>query len=89
MSGFKINLGAEVRDRVTGFKGIVVARTEWHFGCRRYVVQPPGLTKEGKTFETGNFDEDALEVLKDFKKPTVNKTGGPQPRVTRGQEMKR
>lgn len=86
---FKVDLGAEVEDVVTGFKGIVVARTEWHFGCRRYTVQPKGLTKEGKPFETATFDEDALRVTKPFKKATVNKTGGPQPEVQRGGTVRR
>lgn len=76
-------------DKVSGFKGVVVARTEWHYGCRRYTVQPKGLTKEGKQYEAGCFDEDALTVIKPFKRETVRESGGPQRAIARGQEVKR
>ena len=36
----KIKLGQEVRDRVTGFKGIATARTTYLQGCDRISVQP-------------------------------------------------
>lgn len=92
MSIFKINLGAEVTDKVTGFKGTVIGRTEWHYGCRRYTVQPKGVKKDGKTFDPLTFDEDALTVTKDFKKPTVKETGGPNDNergMARGREVRR
>lgn len=86
---FKISLGSEVEDKVTGFKGVVVARTEWHYGCRRYTVQPKGTNKEGKQFEAASFDEDALKVTKAFKVDTTINTGGPQREIARGQHTKR
>lgn len=87
---FKIELGSEVQDKVTGFKGVVIGRTEWHYGCRRYTVQPKGLTKEGKTFDTACFDEDALKVTKrPAKAKTVKDTGGPQPSPARPRSVKR
>lgn len=79
---FKIELGAQVKDRVTGLVGICVGRSEWLYGCRRYVVQPPEL-KDGKPVETTCFDEDALEVVAAVAPHTVKDTGGPQPEVTR------
>ncbi|GMV18370.1 MAG: hypothetical protein AMXMBFR56_65940 [Polyangiaceae bacterium] len=36
MSEFKISLGSEVVDKVSGFKGVVVARTEWHYGQPKF-----------------------------------------------------
>ena len=64
-SVFKINLGAHVEDTLTGFTGIVAGRSDWLYGCRRYVVQPVGVGADGKMFDSGSFDEDALQVLQD------------------------
>lgn len=58
-----IALGSEVRDTITGFTGIVTARTSYITGCDRYSVQPP-LDKDGKYRESYAFDEPLLEVLK-------------------------
>ena len=76
----KINLGDKVRDTVTGFTGIAIARTTWLHGCNRVVVQPIGVDKSGKIFENQSFDEPQLEVLKPAKvKEGNHKTGGPRP----------
>ena len=37
---FKFKSGDIVRDKVTGFEGIIIARTDYIFGCNRYYVQP-------------------------------------------------
>lgn len=74
---FKHELGTKVRDRITGFKGIVIGRTEWLYGCRRYTVQATEL-KDGKPVEGMGFDEDALEPLDAGIPGTVKESGGPQ-----------
>lgn len=86
---FQLELGALVKDKVTGFKGKIIARTEWLYGCRRYTVQPEGINKEGKLFDTANFDEDSLEVVKSGVSGTVKDSGGPQPNVPRAPGVKR
>ena len=58
----RIGLGQEVRDEVTGFKGIAVSRTEFLQGCCRIEVQPK-TDKDGKLQELGTFDEPQLEVI--------------------------
>ncbi len=60
-----VGLGQKVRDRITGFEGIVVARTEWMYGCIRITIQPRGLTDDGKPIDSHTFDEPQLEVLAD------------------------
>lgn len=55
-------LGDNVKDKITGFTGIVTARTEWLYGCIRYIVQPSSLF-EGKPIEPVSFDEGQLEVV--------------------------
>lgn len=79
----KIELGDEVRDLVTGFKGIAVGRTTWLYGCDRISVQPKGVNKEGKTYDNQGFDEPQLEIVKKAKssikdKPENHTTGGPR-----------
>lgn len=77
-----VNLGSEVKDMITGMKGIAIGRTEWLYGCARVGIQPKGVTKEGKAKETVWFDEQGIKVLKEGK-PIVQitnsaKSGGPQ-----------
>lgn len=73
-----INLGDEVKDSVTGFVGIAICRMTWLHGCDRIIVQPKGVSKEGKTFENSTFDEPQLIVVKKAKvKEGDHKTGGP------------
>lgn len=58
----RINLGDRARDRITGLKGIVIARTEWLFGCERVTVQPEEC-KDGKPADLVYIDEAQCEVL--------------------------
>ncbi len=46
----RIRLGQEVKDNISGFRGIAVCRCTWLHGCERIVVQPPipKGTKDGK-----------------------------------------
>jgi len=77
-----IELGNKVRDNITGFEGIVVARTEWINGCIRFHVQPEKLTKDGKIIDDEWFDAQRLVVVSKAKpkvsKDSVAKAGGPQ-----------
>lgn len=77
-----INLGDKVKDSVTGFVGIAIGRTVWLHGCNRITVQPEGVNKEGKTFESNSFDEPQLLVVKKAKvKEGSHNTGGPRQNV--------
>lgn len=57
-----INCGDRVKDKITGFKGIVVAKTEWLNGCLRISVQPEEL-HEGKPMEQQTFDVEQLSLI--------------------------
>lgn len=62
---FKIGLGSEVKDKVSGFAGVVISRTEYLNACIRYGVQPKKTQKEnGKPAEAEWFDENQLQVTK-------------------------
>lgn len=83
MKLFKFNCGDKVKCRLTGFTGIITARTEWFNGCLRYTVQPRGKKQseypDAKCFDepelvlvtAGAVDNPTLEI-----KPAV-RTGGP------------
>jgi hypothetical protein len=61
MSKFK--LGIEVKDIVTGFKGITMARAEYLTGCDQYLVLPQ--PKGNKTYpESQWIDDGRLKATK-------------------------
>lgn len=61
---FKFNLGDEVKDIITGFRGVIDSRTQWLNGCTRYGVQPSKLTKDGNVQDARAFDEQQLQLVK-------------------------
>ena len=54
-----IELGQKVKDNITGFEGLVVARIEYLNGCIQFQVQPSKL-KDGKPLEAEWIDEQRL-----------------------------
>lgn len=60
----KIDLGDLVRDRVTGFEGVVVAITFWLNGCVRITIQPCQLTEKGTHPDSVTFDEHQIELVR-------------------------
>ncbi len=58
----EIEMLARVRDRVTGFEGVVVARCEYLTGCVQLDVAP-GVDKDGQMEKTWWIDEQRLEVV--------------------------
>lgn len=86
----RIHLGDKVRDIVTGFEGIAVARTEWLVGCTRVSVQPRSLDKDGAVQSHQTFDEPQLELLEagsvtipTAKSEDHRERGGPRPEISR------
>lgn len=73
----KYENGTKVRDIITGFEGIITARTDYLNRCVRYGVQPQEL-HDGKPVEAQWFDEEQVEVI-ELNAITINKdqTGGP------------
>jgi len=70
-----IELGDEVKDTVTGFKGTVVALHHYLFGCTRVSVQP---LAEKDFKEAVAFDLPSLVLVKKKKVAKGdNTTGGP------------
>lgn len=94
----KIDLGSRVKCKITGFEGVVIARTEWLSGCTRVTVKPEKL-KDGKTIEAETFDEPEVEVIgvhrmvkerqKAAKQEEKQKRGGPRPEPQRQPDVRR
>lgn len=78
---FKFNMRDKVKDQITGFTGIITARTEWLNGCHRYNVQSPDLDKDGRVPSTEHFDEEQLDLVEAAPAPAAERkpVGGPKP----------
>jgi hypothetical protein len=76
---FTFPLGARVRDTITGYEGIITARTEFINGCKRYAVQSENLDKDGKIVEPCWLDEEQLVAKGKPLALTQRPTGGPRP----------
>ena len=76
-----INLGDEVKDTVTGFKGIATGVSEFLHGCRRICVTPK-MNKDGTLGEAQWFDEPQIAVVKAKVILAGSRTtGGPMPNI--------
>jgi hypothetical protein len=80
----EIKLGSTARDKISGFKGTVIAITDWLNGCRRVTVAPQEL-KDGKRIESDTFDVQQLELVEATPAPVVpeKRPGGPTMHPTR------
>lgn len=56
-------LGFRVRDKVTGFVGVVTSCSFDLFGCVQFVVSPPADEQTGKQADSRWFDECRLVKL--------------------------
>lgn len=76
----EIKLGDKVKDVITGFEGIAIAKAEYLNGCIRFEIKPEKL-KDSKTTEAEWIDIQQLKVVKAgfFKTAASAKPpGGPQ-----------
>lgn len=63
MSKTKLSFGDVAKDKITGFQGVIVARTRFLSNVDRLSIQPRGLDKEGKPIKPRGFDEGSLEFV--------------------------
>lgn len=78
----KIKLGDLVKDNITEFKGIAIARAKYLYGCEQILVAPQQLTSEGQTADSIWFDDQRIELVERRRPPvseeSVATSGGPQ-----------
>lgn len=77
---FKFELGSKVKDKITSFEGVIIARHQWLNNCNTYTVQPQTL-KDGTVQNTHQFDEPQLELVEENIVEENRKTGGPERKV--------
>lgn len=73
---YKFELGAEVKERITGYTGMIIARTQWLYNCNTYGVKSHEL-HEGKPLDAVFFDEPSLDLLRQSMATPKQDTGGP------------
>lgn len=66
-------LGSTVKDRITGFSGVVTGRVEYLTGCTQCLVAPV-VSKDGAHRDSQWFDEQRLAVVKRPKIQFDNRT---------------
>jgi len=75
---FKFDLNQEVKDKITGFKGIIVGRTQYNTGCVQYGICPRKLKEDGTAPDWLWLDGSRLvETGKNIK--IIPEIGGPHP----------
>ena len=79
---FLFDLGSMVKDRITGFTGMVTHRSQWLNNCNTYGVKPIDL-KDGVPREAVGFDEPQLELVSASVYEPNQSTGGPERVVER------
>ena len=78
----EIELGDKARDTITGYTGIVIAKTLWLHGCTRLSLQCDKLTKDGGIKKPETFDAPQLVLVKSkAKKEGAHRTGGDKPEI--------
>ena len=78
---FKFKLNNHVEDKVTGFSGIILARSEYSTGCLQYGVTPTDLNKDGDLKEWQWFDESRLKEINKKTIQGLKSKGGPAPKA--------
>ncbi len=85
----KVNLGDKVKDKITGYQGTVIAKTEWMNGCHRVIVQAEGLKEDGNAKDSHHCDVQQIELLEESELPKSKAAGGPRPNPSRSSNPRR
>jgi hypothetical protein len=76
---FKFEMYEIVKDKVSGYSGVILGRTEYATGCRHYGLAARSVNKEGKVAEWEWFDESRLitdgGILPSFDKNPTGSSG--------------
>lgn len=60
---FELDLGLKVKDKITGFTGIITGRIQHITGCDQYCINPQRIKDDGEPSKSCWFDEGRLEIL--------------------------
>lgn len=73
---FKFDMYDKVKDRISGYKGVIVAMYYYHTGCKHYGVAPDKVSKDGKIGDWENLDESRLILISKSKVEKKEPVGG-------------
>lgn len=73
---FKFGFGDLVKDKVTGFQGIVVGQLAYNTGCLQYDVRPP-VNEKGEHQCGLWLDEASMEIVTPNKVSIIPDEDGP------------
>lgn len=59
----RINLGDIVRDTISGYEGVCLAKVQYLTGCDQIGIKPRTLKEDGGTQDALYFDAPFVEVL--------------------------
>lgn len=79
-------LGDRVKDKISGFTGIVECETLWLNGCVRISIAPETLDEKGELRKPITVDIEQATVLDEGAvkpKPPEHRTNGPMPEAIR------
>ena len=62
---FNFDIGSTLKCKITGFEGILSARTQWIANCNTYTLRPKTLNKDGEIQDSKGFDEPMLDLEKE------------------------
>ncbi len=78
---FEYEMGETLRDVVTGFQGVVMARAQFSTGCIHYGIQPVEVGTNGKLPDWEWLDSSRMEKVGNktvgFKRAKEGASGGP------------
>ena len=79
----ELKLGTKLKDKVSGWEGIAIAKIEFLNGCIQFSLKPK-LDKDGKMLDAQTFDSEQLEIVdkgiyEKSKKKAKEPTGGIMP----------
>ena len=76
---FKFKMNQVVKDKVTGYQGVILARIEYATGCQHYGVCQQVVSKEGKIPEWEYIDESRLVLVGKIKELVQDDSPGETP----------
>ena len=82
----KPELGAEAKDSITGFKGIITGHAEYITGCDQYLLTPK-VSEVGKLVESGWYDENRVIVNKKNVPPVIEVLGDEEIIIDEGESV--
>ncbi len=59
---FKFKLGSEVEERITGYTGIIMGRSDYLTGCVQYGILSPIFKKDGEPRDWIWYDESRIKL---------------------------